>query len=572
MGSKGAVFEADDPNEDIIVDDVFTSGSDDLFVSAKRLKEGNDPFEKLDIGSLDRNAKRRADRLVKKLEGTGGARAKFVTIDSINGYMLYGLALPPFNLEYLIDLTYQNPIHYACIMAKTMNVTGLGYAWAETNKIKEARQAVEEDDEAMLKLSRKLSRGQSTLDDLVDGWNAEQNIIDTLMAVWMDYEATGNGYMEIGRTLGGKVGYVGHIPADTMRVRIDRDGFIQMVPGASRQQLIFFRNFGDRTTANPLGGDDMPNEVIHFKKQGTKNTYYGIPDIIAAMHAVAGDKFSAEYNLEYFENKAVPRYALIVKGAKLSEQAQRKILEYFRKEVKGKHHGTLYIPVPAGAGSNVDISLEAIENKIQDSSFDKYRVGNRMEIAAVHRTPLSQIGLEGDTNMSSAREASKMFKDQVIRPAQRMAERKVNQLIKEFTDVFTFKLSEFDLLDEETKNRIHDRYIRMGVYNSNEVRAELGKAPRRGGDAYVDIAALNAAQVDLTEAQGEATLDPPAKPVAPTTGSQAKGKTGAASGPKRKTTDGSPKNNGAGTTKTPVNQTSAGQRSKNQALDAGDTK
>lgn len=569
MASKGAVFVDDDPNEDIIVDDVFTSGDDDLYISAKRLKQGTDPFEKLDINSLDRNAKRRADRLVKKLEGEGGARAKHVTIDSINGYMLYGLATPPFNLEYLADLTYQNPIHYACIMAKTMNIAGLGYQWAETNHIKEARQSVEDDDRAMLNLSRKLSRAQNKLDDIVDNWNDEQNIVDTLMAAWMDYEATGNGYIEVGRTLGGKIGYVGHIPADTMRVRIERDGFIQMVPGASRQQLVFFRNFGDKSTPNPLGGDGNPNEVIHFKKHGTKNTYYGIPDIIAAMHAVAGDKFSAEYNLEYFENKAVPRYALIVKGAKLSEQAQRKILEYFRKEVKGKHHGTLYIPVPAGAGQNVDISLEAIENKIQDSSFDKYRVGNRMEIAAVHRTPLSQIGLEGDTNMSSAREASKMFKDQVVRPGQRMAERKINMMIKEFTDIFTFKLSEFDLLDEETKSRIHDRYVRIGVMNANEVRAERGQAPRRGGDVYVDIAALNDAQIELTESQAEATLDPPPKPLAP---GQAKGKTGAASGAKRKTTDGSPKNNGAGTVKTPVNQTSAGQRSKNQALDAGDTR
>lgn len=556
----GTRLVEEEPNEDVVIDGV-SYGVDETFYSTEIKKlTGSDPFGRIEYSELDKNAKRRADRLVKRLQGTGGAEAKHVTIDQINGYQLYGLAMPPFNLDYLTELAIQNPIHYACIMAKTVNIVGLGYNWAETSKIKIARQSVEDDDSGTAKLARKLSRVTDQLDEIIDSFNEEDGIIDTLEKAWQDYEATGQGYIEVGRNRNGTIGYVGHVPAAGMRVRIKRDGFIQMVTGASRQQLVFFRNFGDTTTPNPLGGSNDCNEIIHIKKYSTANTYYGVPDIIAAMHAIAGDKFSAEYNLEYFENKAVPRYALIVKGAKLSQQAERKILEYFRKEVKGKHHGTLYIPVPAAAGTNVDVKLEAIENKIQDSSFDKYRAGNRSEIAAVHRVPLSQLGMGGESNMSASREESKMFKMQVVRPEQRKAERKINLIIKEITDMYRFKLSEFDLLDEETKSRIHDRYIRTGVLNSNEVRTEIGLHPRKGGDKYLDPAAESEAKIGLTEAQAQVALDPPPRPVATTA-------TGGKGGPARHTTDGSPKNNGAGTVKTPVDSTSRGRDSKGERQD-----
>jgi capsid portal protein len=44
--------------------------------------------------------------------------------------------------------------------------------------------------------------------------------------VYTDLQATGNGFLEIGRTVTGEIGYVGHIPATTVRVRRLRDGFV----------------------------------------------------------------------------------------------------------------------------------------------------------------------------------------------------------------------------------------------------------------------------------------------------------------------------------------------------------
>lgn len=459
----------------------------------KKYVFSGDRFANIPYDMVDRNSRRRLTRKMKR----DGAYGKSVTIDQINGYELYELATPPYNLDQLVELSCENDTHYACSVTKAINIVGLGFKWAEKSKVKAARAEVEDDDEAMKKLSRKLQRITDSLTEWVEDLNDDEDFNEILYKVWIDVEATGNGYLEVGRKNNGEIGYIGHIPTATMRVRKERDGFIQIVQDA----ITFFRNFGDRTTPDYFAQDARPNEVIHFKKHSPKNAYYGVPDIIAAMSSVAGEKFASEYNLDYFENKAVPRYALIIKGAKLSAQAERKILEYFRKEVKGKNHGTLYIPVPAHMGSNVDVKLEAIENKVQEGSFEKYRSGNRESIAMVHRVPKSKLGISA--GVAAAREEDKSFKLQVCQPEQRRVAKKINKIIAEKTDMYLFEFESYDLLDAETNSRIHDRYIRLGIENANEARADLGRHPRKGGDKFVDMAAESAAKIELTLAQAD---------------------------------------------------------------------
>ena len=535
--------------DEVTLDDGFEGF---LAVEERKLKKGEDPFTKLDYTKMDKNSKRRFTRLSKRLQGSGGAATKHINPEEISGYDFYGLARPPYNLDYLVELSVENATHAACIQAKVVNIVGLGYKWEETHKVKEAKLNASEDDDKMAKLARKTERVTTTLDGWLEDLNEEDDLVDTLMKVWADVEATGNGYIEIGRNRDNTVGYLGHIPAATVRVRLDRDGFFQLVDRPDR--MIFFRNYGDRVTRDPLGRDDKPNEIIHIKKHTAKSAYYGIPDIIAALPAVAGDKFSSQYNLDYFENKAIPRYALIIKGAKLSQAAEKRILEYFRREVKGKHHGTLYIPVPAPMGSNVDVKLEPLENKVQDSSFTKYREQNRIEIHMVHRVPPSKTAVEITGASSASRESDKTFKIQVCKPEQRRMETKLNRIISEVTDMFKFRFAEYDLIDEETQSRINDRYIRLGVLSTNEVRAKLGQHPRVGGDKYLDLAAESEAKIALQEAQSEAAL---MKPVAATGGVSKPG-------PSRNTTDGSKNAKG---TKTPSQATPTGRATSGSKID-----
>jgi len=299
--------------------------------------------------------------------------------------------------------------------------------------------------------------------------------------VWLDVLTTGNGYLEIGRNNSGQIGYIGHIPATLMRVRRHRDGYVQIAK-SNKIQAVFFKNFQDTEMEDPINSDPNPNEVIHFKTYSPNNTYYGIPSSVSAAAAIVGDKFAKEYNIDYFENKAIPRYAIIVKGAKLSQRSKQELVNYFRQEVKGRNHGTLIVPLPASLGGDSDIKFEKLEAGIQDASFDKYRKSNRDEILVANRVPAPKVGVYDNANLAVSRDADKTFKTQVIGPDQSVIEKKINRLISEFTDLVTIKFNRIDLIDEDIQSRIYDRYLRTEVVSPNEVRNELGLPERSDGD------------------------------------------------------------------------------------------
>jgi PBSX family phage portal protein len=455
-----------------------------------------DPFEaKADDISKYRgfspNFKRKNTRLLQKFQrGQEGVSSKRNETELLMGYDVLDVVTPPYNQDYLAQIYEISSPHFAAINAKASNIVGLGYEFVETRATKDRISELSETQESLSRFRKKLERLKEDLAVQLESMNEEDTFTEILSRVYIDYEATGNGYIEIGRKVNGEIGYIGHIPARTMRVRKQRDGFVQIVSNL----VVFFRNFGDSETENPIGDDTRPNEVIHIKKYTPNNSFYGVPDVIPAKTALAGDEFASRFNLDYFENKAVPRYIITVKGATLSRDAERKLLEFFQTNLKGKNHRSLYIPLPADdEGNKVEFKMEAVESGVQDSSFNNYRKMNRDEILIAHRVPVSKIGLPEGVSLAAAKDADKTFKEQVARPAQRNLEKKINRLIGELTDAFVLKFNELTLTDEDTQSKIDERYLRMKVIVPNEVRARLGMAGRSGGDEPVQLTGQQAA-------------------------------------------------------------------------------
>lgn len=466
----------------IHVENDFSDEIDDIsYLSVNSKEDTVDPFSVIKIDSLSPKMKRKAMRLQKKHEGEDGTKSKYLDPEVVNGYSLWDIVNPPYDLDNLARLYDQSAIHYASINARVMNTVGLGFEFVETLK---SRRKVEkaQDNPAKLERTRKeLQDLREELDELFESFNVEETLIETLVRVWQDCLTVGNGYLEVGRNNSGKIGYIGHIPATMVRVRRNRDGFVQL-SRANKIHAVFFRNFQDTEMADPINADPRPNEIIHFKMYSPNSTYYGIPAAVSAAAAIIGDKFAKEYNIDYFENKAIPRYAIILKGAKLSNKSKMELVNYFRTEVKGRNHGTLVVPIPAGMGSDSDIKFEKLEAGIQDASFDKYRKSNRDEILIANRVPAPKVGVYDNANLAVSRDADKTFKIQVIGPDQAVIEKKINRLLSEFTDMLQFKLKKIDLLDEDMESRIHDRYLRTEVISPNEVRTRIGLPEKTGGD------------------------------------------------------------------------------------------
>jgi len=456
-----------------------------------------------DYSGLEKNFKRRTDRGISKLYDTaqnngvdtsaysyqqasrsyqGGredSRSKEINPGDVfrNGYGLFDVITPPWNLYELANYYDTSFANHAAIDAKVENIVGLGYDFEVSDRTMLRIESFQ-DEQAVARARNRIERSKIELRDWTESLNRDDSFTNVMMKFWTDVEATGNGYLEIGRTVSGQIGYLGHIPSTTMRVRRQRDGYVQIIGN----KVIYFRNFGAKNQ-NPITADPRPNEILHYKAYSPLNTFYGVPDIISAMTALQGDQLASQYNIDYFGNKAVPRYVVTLKGAKLSSDAEDKLFRFLQTSLKGQSHRTLYIPLPGDSDSNkVEFKMEPIESGVQEASFNEYRVRNRDDILVAHQVPLSKIGGADSSSIASALAQDRTFKEQVARPAQKNLEKMINKIIHEKTDVVNFKFNELTLTDEIAQSQIIERYVKTQVMVPNEARSILGLPQRPDGD------------------------------------------------------------------------------------------
>jgi len=477
--------------------------SSESFITSEKDDFSKEADQLLSLNGLSQNFKRSARRKLNKALTTANgeivqtddnsfsgddASSKQIIPDKY-GYGIFDVVEPLYNQYSLASIYELSAANYSAINAKVANIVGLGYDLAPTLSVMERLEGVS-DPEELGRIRRNLARQKHRVIDWLESRNDDDTLTMTLMKAYIDAEATGNGYIEVGRKTTGEIGYIGHIPAPTMRVRRLRDGFVQIVNG----RAVYFRNFqGDEK--NPITTDPRPNEIIHIKNYTPTNTYYGLPSIVAAKNAMAGNEFASRFNLEYFENKAVPRYIFWLKGAKMSRQAEERLFEFFQGNLRGQSHRTAIIPIPGDTPDNkVEMKMEPIETNIQDSSFNNYKKMNKEEILMAHRVPASKVGSSEGIGLAAAREADRTFKEQVCRPAQDALEKKINKIIAEKTDSFKFEFNELTLTDEETRSKIDERYLRMQVVVPNEVRERLGMSSLPSGDSPVILNAQQRAE------------------------------------------------------------------------------
>jgi len=468
-----------------------------------------DPFNKSwenlkDYSGLDQNFKRRTARNIAKALDTSnpayldsanasptgqGSGSKAINPGTVyrNGYGLFDVITPPYNLYELANFYDTSFANHAAIDAKVSNIVGLGYRFDVTDRTT-LRFEGNDDEAAVGRARKRIERMKIELRDWLESLNDDDSFTKTMEKFYTDVESTGNGYLEIGRTVTGEIGYVGHIPSATIRIRRLRDGFMQIIG----QKVVYFRNFG-ATNPNPVTADTRPNEIIHFKSYSPLNTYYGIPDIVAALPSLVGDQLASQYNIDYFENKAVPRYIITLKGAKLSAEAEDKMFRFLQTGLKSQSHRTLYIPLPGDSdNSKVEFKMEPIENGIQDGSFKEYRKQNRDDVLIAHQVPISKLGGE-DSGIAAALSQDRTFKEQVSRPSQDALAKMVNKIVKEKTDILELRFNELTLTDEIAQSQILERLVKTQIMLPNEAREILDLPQRKDGDAPLQLTARAAA-------------------------------------------------------------------------------
>ena len=477
-----------------------------------------DPFNKnwedlKDLNGINQNFKRRTSRVANKAIGDPAyldsanampsgetSASKQINPGTVyrNGYGLFDVITPPYNMYELANFYDTSFANHAAIDAKVENIVGLGYRFDLTDTTA-LRFESSDDQEKVGRARKRIERMKIELRDWLENLNDEDSFTKIMEKVYTDLQATGNGFIEVGRNIEGQIGYIGHIPATTIRVRRLHDGFLQIIGN----KIVYFRNFA-ASNPNPVTSDPRPNEIIHIKEYSPLNTFYGVPDIVSALPSLVGDHLASQYNIDYFENKAVPRYIITLKGAQLSGDSEDKMFRFLQTGLKSQSHRTLYIPLPGDTDQNkVEFKMEPIENGVQDGSFKENRKQNRDDILIAHQVPISKLG-GSESGLAAALSQDRTFKEQVARPAQHHLEKVISKIIKEQTDILELKFNELTLTDEIAQAQILEKYVKAQIMLPNEAREILDLPQREGGDEPLELNARAAADARANTAGNRA--------------------------------------------------------------------
>jgi PBSX family phage portal protein len=373
-----------------------------------------------------------------------------------------GLKSPPYSMEQLAAMLETNSLHYRCVKQKATDVAGRGFVLRGKDEITPS----DEEDE----------RFAAFVEAVEDDDRGQESFKERIVAAHEDYESIGWGILEVSRRADGLLDGVWHLPAHTVRAHKDGRRFAQQRGG----KTVWFKRFGlDGTVDRRDGGwaprtvhgaDYVANEVIVVRNYTPRSSFYGLPDHIPALAALAGWRAQAEFNVRFFDNHAVPAYAIVVEGAEFSPEVEDKIREHFRA-LKGEPSSTLIIPVPGGGeGEEIHVRFERLSVEIKDASFRLYKQDNALEICIAHGTPPYRVGwpILGSLGGATAEEMTQIYNDSIVQPRQETWEKRLTRafLGPKGLDLRTFELKANEL---DTRNEERDLTRSEGLWNLNAI-------------------------------------------------------------------------------------------------------
>lgn len=400
--------------------------------------------------------------------------------ETLNGlYAESGVQRPPFEFSDLTGLLLGNTAHYRACAQKASDTAGRGWSLQPVEEV--------EDPEAA-----DVAAERQRVTEFLRRPNAKMTLREVLEAVAFDYESVGWGFLEVVLNGSDELQEINHIPAHTMRAHKDGRKFVQV----RGQRKVWFLDIG---AANPFGDGDesrqfinsetgeitteapeddkIGNYVIPFIHYTPLSSWYGLPDFIPAIGAMAQNRAISDFNLGYVSANTVPQYAIVVQGADLSEELEQDILDYFTTSVQGQQRATLVIPIPY-ADNEVKVTFERLSTDHDTGGFLDLRDKNILEVLMGHGVPPYRVGwpLMGALGGNLGAEMLETYKDAIIEARQDVMEDRINRYIIRGALQATrheWVLADIDLTDRKAEVSIATTAIEYGLLTPAEAREDV---------------------------------------------------------------------------------------------------
>ncbi len=220
-------------------------------------------------------------------------------------------------------------------------------------------------------------------------------------------------------------------------------------------------------------------QVVQFKFDDPDNDIRGLSLLSSLELTVAGDIFSMRFNEKYFENAAHTGVMFNMKNSTADE------VERNREWLEQNYVGTENAHRPVLLEGDIDVQ-KSISTR-QEMQFIELRNFNRQEILSVLDIDPTKVGVNGDSNRSTSKEADNTFRQENIAPLQLIVEEEVNNhLILElfgFDDI-AFRQNDSSRRDLLEAMKLYTEAEKMGVLSVNLIKQELGLPSIKGGDVH----------------------------------------------------------------------------------------
>ncbi len=373
----------------------------------------------------------------------------------------------PYNMNTLAGLCQMNNALQPSIEAMVTNIDGTGHSIRprEEPKKDEKKSA---DEEGNTEEKAKQERIEDFFNEVFPG----MSFITLRKKLRRDLETVGNAYIEIMRSLEGKLVFLRWVRAKDVRlikfddpiekeVTLTRNGeriTIKMLATERRyaqivgNKMVFFKEMNASRELHKTQGvwegseildsedkliqpADKANELIHLTMVPDVRSPYGLPRWVPQMPSVLGSRKAEEHNLEFFDSGGIPPVLITIAGGKAAVEGAKAIEQFLSGESRHKQRGVVMeIQTMGGSlekegtGAKVEVHRFGAE-QVKDSMFEKYDDKSEKRVRRAFRLPPLFVGMAEDFSFATAFASYTVAEAQVFQPERIEFDEMVNNLI-----------------------------------------------------------------------------------------------------------------------------------------------
>lgn len=440
---------------------------------------------------------------------------------------------PPFNLRVLKQLPTENNTLNQLISAMEVNIDGTGLTI-------EPRTNIEPNDDYIL-----------GIEDFFGETYPGESFVTTRRRIRRDMEATGNGYMEVIRSLDDNIAFLRHLESITMRFvsldepvpvaksirRFGQDMEIVMLDRERRfaqkvgDTTIYYKEYGSSRDLNKWTGEwadqggriaaeERATEVLHFGVIKDATGPYYLPRWINQLPSVLGSRKAEEFNLDFFNSGGVPPFLIFLAGGALTPEVRRQVQSYITGRGSSKNRGGIVEvqPISAsldGGASKVDVTVERFGSEQQkDSMFENYDMQCAKRVAGAFRLPPIFRGMAEDYSFATAFASYTVAEAQVFQPERDEFDEIINNTImREIAPEYEIRSLPLNVNDATIKLTAITLAAQQGALNGQDLLDALNEVVDLGlqlSDTQIDVPNTSVTVDVLEQPETPALPEPPA--------------------------------------------------------------